>query len=106
MDEHLTEVKLLGVSFTIRSEEDPSYLNDVMNYFKQRVEETAAQIAMTDPLKVSIVAAINIVDELFKERMSSEKYAGKVQQADEITTRLKTKIDEALDSLGEKFPKL
>lgn len=99
MDEHLTEVRLLGVSFTIRSEEDPSYLNEVMNYFKQRVEETAAQIAMTDPLKVSIVAAINIVDELFKERISSGKYAQKVQQAEDITTRLKTKIDDALNSL-------
>jgi cell division protein ZapA (FtsZ GTPase activity inhibitor) len=105
MDEHLTEVKLLGVSFTIRSEEDPSYLNDVMNYFKQRVEETTAQIAMTDPLKVSIVAAINIVDELFKERISSEKHAEKVQQAEDITNRLKTKIDDALDSLITKLPK-
>ena len=106
MDEHLTEIELLGVSFTVRSEEDPSYLNDVMTYFKQRVEETSSRIAMTDPLKVSIVAAINIVDELFKERMSSKKTAENSQQIAEIATRITTQIDLVLNSLATRIPKI
>ena len=96
MAEHLTHVELLGTSFMIRSEEDPAYLNKVMTYFRARLEATATQVSWSDPLKVSIVAALNIVDELFKERMVNGTVSEEARKTGEIASRLIGQIDRAL----------
>ena len=96
MAEHLTRIELLGTSFTIRSEEDPAYFEDVVAYLRKRVDETAAQIAITDPLKVAIVVALNVVDELFRERMATGAASEDVREAGEITTRLIAELDRVL----------
>ena len=97
MAEHLTRIELLGTSFTIRSREDAAYLDDVIAYVRKRVDETASKIAITDPLKVSIVVALNVVDELLKERIANGVASEHARQAGEITTRLIAQIDRALD---------
>lgn len=97
MAEHLTHVELLGTSFTIRSEEDPAYLNEVMSYFRERLEATAALVSWSDPLKVSIVAALNVVDELFKERMINGTATEEARKTGEVTSRLIGQIDRALN---------
>ena len=96
MEEHLTHVELLGTSFTIRSEEDPAYLNEVMTYYRERLEATAALVSWSDPLKVSIVAALNVVDELFKERMINGSATEDARKTGEIASRLIGQIDRAL----------
>ncbi|MDE0227867.1 MAG: cell division protein ZapA, partial [Spirochaetaceae bacterium] len=93
MAEHLTHVELLGTSFTIRSEEDPAYLNEVMTYYRERLEATAALVSWSDPLKVSIVAALNVVDELFKERMINGTVTEEARKTGEVASRLIGQID-------------
>ena len=100
MAEHLTHVELLGTSFTIRSEEDPAYLNEVMAYYRERLEATAALVSWSDPLKVSIVAALNVVDELFKERMINGTATEEARKTGEIASRLIGQIDRALNPVG------
>lgn len=97
MAEHLTHVELLGTSFTIRSEEDPAYLDEVMTYFRERLEATAALVSWSDPLKVAIVAALNVVDELFKERMINGTATEEARKTGEIASRLIGQIDRALN---------
>ena len=97
MAEHLTHVELLGTSFTIRSEEDPAYLDEVMAYFRERLEATATLVSWSDPLKVAIVAALNVVDELFKERMANGTATEEARKTGEIASRLISQIDRALN---------
>jgi cell division protein ZapA (FtsZ GTPase activity inhibitor) len=97
MAENLTTIELLGISFTIRTQEDPAYIGDVIAYYRKRLDETAARIAITDPLKVSVLVALNVVDELFKERVANGAAAEDARHAGEITTRLIAQIDRALD---------
>lgn len=104
MAEHLTHVELLGTSFTIRSEEDPAYLNEVMTYYRERLEATAALVSWTDPLKVSIVAALNVVDELFKERMINGTATEEARKTGEIASRLIGQIDRALTLPKDALP--
>ena len=92
----LTRIELLGTSFTIRSQEDEAYFKDVVAYFRKRVEEAAGKNAIVDPLKVSILVALNVVDELFKERIASGAAAEDARQAGEVTTRMISRIDRAL----------
>lgn len=94
----LTRIELLGASFTIRSDEEQAYFDDVVAYLRKRIDETVARNVVTDPLKVAIVVALNVVDELFKERVANGAAAEDARQAGEITTRMIAQIDRALDS--------
>ena len=94
----LTRIELLGASFTIRSDEEQAYFDDVVAYLRKRIDETVARNVVTDPLKVSIVVALNVVDELFKERVANGAAAEDARRAGEITTRMIAQIDRALDS--------
>lgn len=93
----LTRIDLLGTSFTIRSQEDEAYFKDVVAYLRKRVDEAAGKNAMVDPLKVSILAALNVVDELFKERIANGAAVEDARQAGEVTNRMIARIDRALD---------
>lgn len=93
----LTRIDLLGTSFTIRSQEDEAYFKEVVAYLRKRVDEAAGKNAMVDPLKVSILAALNVVDELFKERIANGAAAEDARQAGEATSRMIARIDHALD---------
>ena len=93
----LTRIDLLGTSFTIRSQEEEAYFKEVVAYFRKRVDQVAGKNAMVDPLKVSILAALNVVDELFKERAANGAAAEDARHAGEVTTRMIARIDRALD---------
>lgn len=93
----LTRIELLGTSFTIRSDEEQAYFDDVVAYLRKRVDDTVARNVVSDPLKVAIVVALNVVDELFKERVANGAAAEDARQAGEITTRMIAEIDRALD---------
>lgn len=100
----LTRIELLGTSFTIRSDEEQAYFDDVVAYLRKRVDDTVARNVVSDPLKVAIVVALNVVDELFKERVANGAAAEDARQAGEITTRMIAEIDRALDGAGGPAP--
>jgi len=61
-------IELLGTSFTIQTDEDPEYLSDIVDYFKTKIQEIQSGVSTRDPLKISILSSIVVIDELFKER--------------------------------------
>jgi cell division protein ZapA (FtsZ GTPase activity inhibitor) len=98
-DKHQLKVTILGVSLTLQSKENSHYLNKVVNYFLKRIKEAQQDTTICDPLKISIMAGLNIADELMKEKkqhfrgMDAESDP---QQLEEITERMIAKIDESL----------
>ena len=98
MAEHLTHVELLGTSFTIRRRGG--------SRLSQRGYDLLSRAAPkrprpwypgSDPLKVAIVAALNVVDELFKERMINGTATEEARKTGEIASRLIGQIDRALN---------
>ena len=95
---HLT-VKILGVSLTLKSKESPDYLNQIASYFQNKIDEARENLVTADPLKILIMAGLNISDELLKVRNKQVKHIeSKVDPADleEFTVRMINKIDESL----------
>ncbi|MDA3849747.1 MAG: cell division protein ZapA [Spirochaetaceae bacterium] len=95
------EIKLLGTSFTIKTDEDPEYMKQVMWYFKKKLQETQNNANIDDPLKLSILTSFTIIDELIKIRETKHgQQAGKHSKIeadiDDITHRLIDEIDQAL----------
>lgn len=90
-------IQLLGTSFSLKSDENLDYLQEVVDYYKQKMEETQKTVSLTDPLKIALLTGIILTDELLKER-SSKGVLSKpdAEEAGRITKILIEKIDAIL----------
>ncbi len=90
MDGRSIEVNILGSSFTIQSRYDPRYMGEVIAYLKDKIREIQASSGAQDPLKIALLAALNVVDELLARRGESSR------EIEELTERLIERIDQSL----------
>jgi len=101
MSKNSLTVNILGASFTIQSSGDIQHLQRVVNYLQTKVEEIKEKYAdatTQDPVKISLLAGLNAIDELFR-REGVETDNSEVVELEKITERLIDTID---DSLMEK----
>jgi cell division protein ZapA len=97
MEPNRLKVDLLGTSFHIRANEDSAYLRRVLDYFREKVDEVRSEVGAADPLKIALLAGLNLVDEIFKERhKTSGGPPGEYAEIGRITERLIERIDRTL----------
>jgi cell division protein ZapA (FtsZ GTPase activity inhibitor) len=90
VDGRSVEVSILGSSFTIQSRYDPRYMSEVVAYLKEKIREIQAASGVQDPLKIALLAALNVVDELLRKKGENAR------EIEEITERLIEQIDRSL----------
>jgi cell division protein ZapA (FtsZ GTPase activity inhibitor) len=90
VDGRSIEVNILGSSFTIQSRYDPRYMGEVIAYLKDKIRGIQAASGAQDPLKIALLAALNVVDELLAKRGESSR------EIEELTERLIERIDQSL----------
>jgi cell division protein ZapA (FtsZ GTPase activity inhibitor) len=107
------EVNILGSSFTVQSDGDSQYLRQVVDYLQSKIQEIKSKYsgkATADPIKISLLAGLNIVDELFRcrrhkaseadgyraDRARAEEKDRETAEIEEITERLIDTIDRSL----------
>ena len=92
---------VLGSTFTLRSDDEPDHLRMVADYVTARLEEVQRAIPTASPLKVAVLSALNIADELIKERLSGRTGAppsdSESREIQAITDRLIRHIDASLE---------
>jgi len=97
----LLELRLLGTSLTIKTDEDPGYLKELVSYLEQKVKETQNAVSTIDSLQTSILTSIFIADELFKEKKSKNGYSEQSDKdsmemsriADLLISRINNELD-------------
>jgi cell division protein ZapA (FtsZ GTPase activity inhibitor) len=103
MEKRQLRIDVLGASFTIQSEESAEHLSKVSAYLREKVEEVKARYSFATPLTLALLAALNIADELVKERLGRTAHAAPASPAaprelEEIAAGLIEQIDGALAS--------
>ena len=84
-----TEVEIFGQTYNVRGEGDPNYLTELARFVDTRMREVAAQVATVDPMKIAILAALNIADEFSRFRKERDTAAGiRMGKTEEISERL------------------
>ena len=74
------KVKILGQDYVIRSSAGQKYLNEVSAYVNEKMEEIMASgIDDSQQLRIAILAAMNITDELFCYKKDKQKFVDKVE---------------------------
>ena len=79
-------VEIFGQTYNVRGEGDPNYLAELARFVDSRMREVAAEVATVDPVKIAILAALNIADEFSRYR----------KQRDEKTEELSQRLSRAI----------
>src|SRR6478609_9714687 len=84
-----TEVEIFGQAYNVRGEGDPDYLTELARFVDARMREVAASVATVDPMKIAILAALNIADEFSRFKNQREGASGIwIEKTEEISERL------------------
>ena len=75
-----TMVEIFGQTYNVRGEGDPNYLAELARFVDSRMREVAAEVATVDPVKIAILAALNIADEFSRFRKQRGSWAEKTEE--------------------------
>jgi cell division protein ZapA len=67
-----TEVYILGQKYTIKGDAPEEYIREIASFVDKKLKEVHNSIPNITPVKASILAALDIADELFKLRNEQE----------------------------------
>jgi len=66
------KVVIYNQTYTLRSDHDPAYVHELADYVNERMAEIARATMTVDSLRVAILAALQIADELHQARKETE----------------------------------
>ena len=87
------KVTIYGTEYPVRGEADSEYIQEVAAYVDGKMKEVAESLSVKSTTKVAILAALNITDELFQLRGSSE---GEIEEYKDRLTLLVDRVREEL----------
>ena len=67
-DSESVTVNIFGQDYTLKGGADPAYVQKVANFVDERMQEVAQGSNRPPTVKVAILAAVNIADELLREQ--------------------------------------
>ena len=93
-------IEVLGTSVFIAVEEDPEYLDDLLRFYRSKINAVQKSSGLRDPLKIAILAGFILCDELQKKRDEISVQKTSSNEVERITTALIARIDDFLNTSG------
>ena len=91
-------ISLLGTSFKLRAQEDSLHLQRIVDYYSKIVSQVESSVSERDPLKLSILAGIMVIDELFTNNKQSDyTNTDELDEVENITLHLINTINKNLE---------
>jgi cell division protein ZapA len=98
-------VAIFGMEYTLKSEENPQYIVELAQFLDEQMKEVAKKSASSPPIRIAILAALNLADDLFRERHQREKLEERVNSLSaEYRSTLQAALAKAV-AVGEKVAK-
>lgn len=97
----LVPITIFGETYTVRAEEDGSYIEQVARFVDTKMRTLSESTGTSEPLKVAVLAALNIADEFFK---LEERYRASEAELEAATDELTRALDESLREPTETSP--
>ena len=87
-------VEIHGQRYAVRSDLDPQYVAELAGYLDEKMRAASRELTAAEPLRVAVIAALNISDELFRARADSAGHATRVRTR---TAELERLVDAVLE---------
>jgi len=95
-DPRSVTVSIYGRDYTLKGEAEPAYVQKVAALVDQKMREIADQSALASTTKVAILVAVNLADELLRER---QKHQQALALLDERTGQITAFLDKEMEKL-------
>jgi len=66
--ERLVEIKVFGQTYTVKTDAEEDYIQEVARYVNEKVDEVLKKTKSVSTLNVAILTALNIADDLLREK--------------------------------------
>ena len=97
----IVSIDLLGISFTVQTDESLDYMQEILARLRERLAALGAATRVSDPLKLSILVNITLMDELLRERARTGSPAtGSEEELSRLAARLIADLDRSLEAPG------
>ena len=90
---HIVSVEIRGQRYPIRSKLDVKYVNGLATYVDEKMRAAAESTPSGDSLRLAVLAALNIADELFRCQDVQQASRGALTERADALERL---VDAAL----------
>jgi cell division protein ZapA len=91
--ERLVEVNILGHDYTVKTDADTEYIQEIARYVDKKMGEIVRNTKTVSTLNTAILAALNIADDLFKEKEKREELITEVEnRSEEIVKTIDTQL--------------
>ncbi len=87
-------VEIFGQRLGLRADGDADRLQEVARFVDSRMREVADRSSSVDTVKIAVLTALNIADELFQERETDQDVRQK--RLEKQAERLVDKLEEAM----------
>lgn len=85
---------IFGSEYTLVSDSDENYVKEIAQYIDEKMRAIDKNQSIKSTAKIAILAALNITEELFQERLYRQKL---LDQLDEEAKRLNRELAEILE---------
>ena len=82
------EVRILGQSYSIKTEENEEYIRSLAQYVDEKLKEIYSVAPNVSQNKATVMAAFGIADELFKLRMEQQDLDRMIEEKTKILSGL------------------
>ena len=99
--ERLVEIKVFGQTYTVKTDAEEDYIQEVAKYVNEKMEEVLKKTKSVSSLNVAILTALNIADDLLREK---EKRTALLREVKAKSKDLVEKIDIKIGDWNLKTP--
>ncbi len=92
------QVEIFGSAYGVRSDRDPEHLLGLAAFVDEKMREIAGKTVAVETSRIAILAALNIADELARER---EQKAASVEPVAKKANTLLDQLEDVLTDSGE-----
>jgi len=97
MTSRVVTIEIHGQRYAVKSDLDPAYIAELATYLDQKMRQAADELSSADTLRVAIIAALNVADELYRTRAEETLGDGRiVTQALEKAAEIERIVDAVL----------
>lgn len=94
----MIQVEIFGQVYNVRAEGDAEYLRELARFVDGKMKEISGVAPTVDPIKIAILAALNISDEYFRYQDRHRDDAGRLASIEEKAGGWVRRLEEALDA--------
>lgn len=90
------QVEIFGQSYSVKAGPDAAYVRKLAAFLDEEMKDLSRASGAVDSLKVAVLTALNMADELFRLREQADSKHAAGAAADERAARLARKLQAAL----------